>query len=69
MRNNIPRYTVLYIVFICACAGGLAVAQECEFSSFLDAIPGNIFGDTSIFKTAIKISGYQVYSSHFVVAG
>ncbi|KAI8107240.1 hypothetical protein M9434_001883 [Picochlorum sp. BPE23] len=36
-----------------------AVGQECEFESFLDAIPGDIFGDTSIFKTAIKISGYQ----------
>jgi hypothetical protein len=37
-----------------------AVGQECEYESFLDAIPGDIFGDTSIFKTAIKISGYQV---------
>eukprot|EP00889_Picochlorum_renovo_P003980 jgi/Picre1/31010/NNA_006368.t1 len=36
-----------------------AVGQECEYESFLDAIPGDIFGDTSIFKTAIKISGYQ----------
>eukprot|EP00890_Picochlorum_soloecismus_P006328 jgi/Picsp_1/6697/NSC_04039-R1_hypothetical protein CHLNCDRAFT_144241 [Chlorella variabilis] len=56
--RNIPRYTI-YLVFICACAGGIAFAQDCEYSSFLDAIPGNVFGDTSIFKTAIKISGYQ----------
>jgi hypothetical protein len=60
MMKNIAKYS-LYLVCIWACAGyGTAVAQECEYSSFLDAIPGNIFGDTSIFKTAIKLSGYQV---------
>ena len=33
----------------------------CGFGSFLDAIPGSsIFSDTSIFKEAIKLSGYEV---------
>ena len=38
-------------------------ATSCEYEnrSFVDAIPGNsIFGDTSIFKQAIKLSGYEV---------
>lgn len=32
----------------------------CEYESFVDALPGGVFGDTSFFKTALKLSGYQV---------
>ena len=32
----------------------------CEYASFLDALPGGAFGDTSFFKLAVKLSGYQV---------
>lgn len=39
----------------------VVLSQECEYDSFLDAISGNIFGDTSIFKQAVKLSGYQVW--------
>lgn len=39
----------------------IVLAQECEYESFLDAISGNIFGDTSIFKQAVEISGYKVW--------
>jgi hypothetical protein len=34
----------------------------CEYASFLDALPGGVFGDTSLFKLALKLSGYQVSS-------
>jgi hypothetical protein len=40
----------------------------CDVSSFLDAIPGSsIFSDTSIFKQAIKLSGYEVCPNAFPV--
>ena len=35
-------------------------AETCEYASFLDALPGGTFGDTSFFKMAVKLSGYQV---------
>lgn len=35
-----------------------AAAQDCQYNSFLDALGGGIFGDTSIFKTAVNLAGY-----------
>lgn len=37
-----------------------AAAQDCQYNSFLDALGGGIFGDTSIFKTAVNLAGYGV---------
>jgi hypothetical protein len=58
----IPKRTWILLVCILVSIFSVprAVGQDCEYESFLDAIPGDIFGDTSIFKTALKISGYQV---------
>ncbi len=40
--------------------------EPCGVGSFLDAIPGSsIFSDTSIFKEAIKLSGYEVCLNAF----
>ena len=64
VETTIPKSAriLLVCVLVSVVCVPRAVGQECEYESFLDAIPGDIFGDTSIFKTAIKISGYQVRS-------
>lgn len=67
VETHIPRSARILLVCLLVSVACMprAVGQECEFESFLDAIPGDIFGDTSIFKTAIKISGYQVRLPQF----
>lgn len=67
VETHIPRSARILLVCLLVSVACMprAVGQECEYESFLDAIPGDIFGDTSIFKTAIKISGYQVRLPQF----
>lgn len=51
----------LGFVLLFTIATSTVLCQECEYESFLDAISGNIFSDTSIFKQAVKLSGYEVW--------
>jgi hypothetical protein len=37
---------------------GTTAQETCPYNSFLDALPGGIFADTSMFKLAVKLSGY-----------
>jgi hypothetical protein len=59
--RKVSRLLCTVLALLVTISVPLVLGQECEYESFLDAISGNIFGDTSIFKQAVKLSGYEVW--------
>ena len=55
-----PKLRVCALLALLFCFASNAHAQECQYASFLDALDGGIFSDTSFFKQAVEISGYKV---------
>lgn len=63
MRWSLARQGLAVLLLAVLAAGqdpAPAAPTDCPYNSFLDALPGGTFGDTSIFKTAVKLAGFEV---------